>query len=407
MIHTSSIAVIGGGPAGLRAAECAAAAGAEVIVFDAKPSVGRKFLVAGRGGLNLTHGESLDRFAERYAGPDQPPGQWASLLEEFGPAELRAWAADLGVETFQASSGRVYPTALKAAPLLRRWMARLKSLGVRFEMNHRVRGIAPGMPQRIDFENGNSAQARAVILALGGASWPQTGSDGQWTRWMKFPGTAVRALVAANCGWEHLWPEETLAVAEGKPLKNIRASADGVWASGELMVTRYGLEGGIIYQLGAVLRSMDKPAITIDFKPTFSCGLLVAKMESVKRGILQEAALRWKLSDAVIAILARKPWHDVASLAEEVKHCVIPLLRPRPIAEAISSAGGLAWSGLEDSLMLREQPGIFVAGEMIDWEAPTGGYLMQGCFATGTRAGRRAAKWLEATKSQTEVPCAE
>ncbi|MCU0749234.1 MAG: TIGR03862 family flavoprotein [Akkermansiaceae bacterium] len=397
MTHTSSIAVIGGGPAGLRAAECAAAAGAEVIVFDGKPSVGRKFLVAGKGGLNLTHGETLERFAGRYTGPDQPPGLWASLLDEFSPADLRAWAAELGVETFQASSGRVYPKALKAAPLLRRWIARLKSLGVRFEMNHRMCGIEPGRPHRIAFENGNLAEAQAVILALGGASWPQTGSDGQWTEWMKFPAMPIHALVAANCGWEHAWPEETLSIAEGKPLKNISASAGEMHAYGELMVTRYGLEGGIIYQLGTALRSMDAPSIAIDFKPTFSREQLVAKMESVKRGFLQEAALRWKLSDAAVAILARKPWNDVASLAEQVKHCVIPLRGPRPIAEAISSAGGVCWKGMDESLMIRNFPGIFAAGEMIDWEAPTGGYLMQGCFATGTRAGRNAAAWLGTT----------
>lgn len=393
MIHTSQIAVIGGGPAGLRAAEVAAAAGAEVRVFDGKPSVGRKFLVAGKGGLNLTHGELIGRFAQRYSGPDLAPGRWASLLEEFGPADLRAWASDLGVETFQASSGRVYPKALKAAPLLRRWIARLKNLGVRFEMNHRLISLQPGAPHRMEFENGNSAEAGAVILALGGASWPQTGSDGQWAKWMKFSGLQIHPLVAANCGWEHAWPEETLNIAEGQPLKNIRASAGGVEATGELMVTRYGLEGGIIYQLGAVLRSMDAPAIAIDFKPTFSLEQLVAKMESVKRGFLDEAAVRWKLSAAAVAILARQPWEDAASLAQEVKHCIIPLLRPRPIEEAISSAGGVCWSAVDDSLMLRGQPGIFVAGEMIDWEAPTGGYLMQGCFATGTRAGREAAAW--------------
>ena len=390
----TQLAVIGGGPAGLRAAETAAAAGVRVTLFDAKPSVGRKFLVAGKGGLNLTHGEAHGRFVTRYSGPDQPAGIWDSLLSDFDATALRTWAAGLGVETFQAGSGRVYPKALKAAPLLRRWITRLRELGVRFEMNHRWSGLRPGSPHVLEFANGASCEADAVVFALGGGSWPHTGSDGGWTRGFESLGIACRPLAPANCGWEHPWPPEVLAAAEGMPLKNIAARAGDVMVSGELLVTRYGLEGGAIYQLGAALRAMDRPAIAIDFKPTFTHEQLVAKMESVRRDFMAAAKIRWRLSAAAYAILGRAPWSDAASLAREAKHCVIPLSGPRPIAEAISSAGGVCWSGLDASLMLKRLPGIFVAGEMIDWEAPTGGYLMQGCFATGTRCGRAAADWI-------------
>jgi len=387
----SQLAVVGGGPAGLRAAEVAAAAGLQVTLYDGKPSVGRKFLVAGKGGLNLTHGESLDRFVTRYSGPDQPAEIWEKLIAGFDPAALRAWAADLGVETFQATSGRVYPRALKAAPLLRRWIERLRGLGVRFEMNHRLVSLATG---KLGFENGHTATADAVILAFGGGSWAKTGSDGGWTSIFENLGIAHQPLAPANCGWETEWPWEVLA-AEGKPLKNLHVRAGEMTAIGELMVTRYGLEGGAIYQLGAALRGMPEPAIAIDFKPTFTHEQLVAKMQSVRRDFLSEARTRWKLSEPAHAILARKTWSDADSIAREVKNCLIPLARPRPLDEAISSAGGVCWSEIDEALMLKKLPGIFVAGEMIDWEAPTGGYLMQGCFATGTRAANSAVAWLE------------
>ncbi len=392
-IH-SQLAVIGGGPAGLRAAEVAASAGLQVTLYDGKPSVGRKFLVAGKGGLNLTHGESLERFVTRYAGPCQPAEIWQSLIAEFAPTALRQWAAGLGVETFQATSGRVYPRALKAAPLLRRWIERLRDLGVRLEMNHRLTSLTPGAPYKLGFSNGSTATADAVILALGGGSWAKTGSDGGWTAIFENLGIAHHPLAPANCGWEHAWPPEVLAAAEGMPLKNLHVRAGDQLAVGELMVTRYGLEGGAIYQLGAVLRAMPKAAITIDFKPTFSHAQLVAKMESVRRDFLTEARIRWKLAAPAHAILARQPWLDANSLAREVKHCVIPLTRPRPLDEAISSAGGVCWEELDTALMLKKLPGIFLAGEMIDWEAPTGGYLMQGCFATATRAANSAVEWL-------------
>ena len=395
-----NIAIIGGGPAGLRAAEVAAAGGASVTLFDAKPSVGRKFLVAGRGGLNLTHAESRERFATRYSGAGQPPDFWPSLLAEFDADMLRQWAADLGVETFAATSGRVYPREMKAAPLLRRWVHRLRETGVKFALRHRWTGLRPGARWQLDFqvEGGpRLVEADAVILALGGGSWPETGSDGGWVSVLEKLAVAVAPLTPANCGWELAWPSAVLAQAEGRPLKNIAARAGDTTAVGELLVTKYGLEGGAIYQLGPALRAMAEPEITIDFKPAHTVGQLVKKLGNCPRNFLGEARSRWKLSDAAFVILEslseRGPFTSAESLAATVKNCALRLTGPRPITESISSAGGVRWSELNSSLMIQRLPGIFVAGEMMDWDAPTGGYLMQGCFATGTHAARRALEW--------------
>jgi uncharacterized flavoprotein (TIGR03862 family) len=388
--ETLDLAVIGGGVAGLRAAEVAATAGLGVGLFEGMPSVGRKLLVAGKGGLNLTHGEGLACFAGRYRGPGQPAGFWQDTLAGFSPADLRAWAAELGVETFEAGSGRVYPVSLRAAPLLRRWVARLRTLGVRFAVKHRWVSLEPGSPHRLGFANGARVRARAVLLALGGGSWPQTGSDGAWLSILTGLGVRCQPLAPANCGWEHPWPPAVLAAAEGRPIKNIRASAGGTAVDGELLLTRYGLEGGAIYQLGHLLRAMPRPELAIDFKPAHSTGQLAAKLLTVRRDFLAAATRAWRLGEAARAILGRRDWPDAASLAREAKHCVIPLTGPRPLAEAISSAGGVCWSELDSRLMLTRLPGVFVAGEMIDWEAPTGGYLIQGCLATATRAARGA-----------------
>ena len=394
------IAIIGGGPAGLRAAEVAAAGGASVTLFDAKPSVGRKFLVAGRGGLNLTHTEPLERFATRYTGDGQPPEFWRTLLAEFDADALRKWAADLGVETFAATSGRVYPRELKAAPLLRRWVHRLREAGVRFAMRHRWSGLRPGAQWQVDFQTEGETRTvhtDAVILALGGGSWPETGSDGGWVSVLEKLGVMTSPLTAANCGWEISWPPGVCALAEGQPLKNITARAGESMATGELLVTSYGIEGGAIYQLGPALRGMQEPEIIIDFKPAHTVGQLVKKLGNCSRNFLAEARSRWRLGDAAFAILSNlpggEPFASAESLAATVKGCALKLAGPRPLAEAISSAGGVRWSELNSALMLRRLPGVFIAGEMIDWEAPTGGYLMQGCFATATRAAHGALEW--------------
>lgn len=396
------IAVIGGGPAGLRAAEVAMEGGATVTVFEGKPSVGRKFLVAGKGGLNLTNSEPRQRFVTRYSGPRDAAERWPSLVHDFDAEALQTWASGLGVETFAATTGRVYPRELKAAPLLRRWVQRLRDRGVQFAVNHRWQKLTPGAPITAHFDvhgTPTSATADAVILALGGGSWPETGSDGAWTSIFAEMGVGVAPLQPANCGWEYPWPPEVLAVAEGQALKNIVARAGAHEVAGELLVTRYGLEGGAIYQLGPALRAMEHPMLTIDFKPAFTAAQLVAKLGGAAKDLMRTARERWRLSEASMAVLERAVADSTASahaLAAAVKACPLRLSGPRPIAEAISSAGGVSWSELNDGLMLRRLPGVFVAGEMIDWEAPTGGYLIQGCFATGTRAGNAAVRFAAA-----------
>ncbi len=394
------IAVIGGGPAGLRAAEVAVTGGAEVTLFDAKPSVGRKFLVAGRGGLNLTHSEPRDRFVTRYGGPGTPEGFWPAVLSDFDADALRAWAAELGVETFVGTSGRVFPREMKAAPLLRRWVERLRRQGVHFALRHRWTGLRSGTPVQLDFQvegETRSLETDAVILALGGGSWPETGSDGTWVEPFRQLGVAVTPLAPANCGWKVAWPPALLAAADGLALKNITARAGTKTISGELLITRYGLEGGAIYQLGAALRAMPEPELILDLKPTFTVEQLVAKLGPLRRNFLAEARSRWRLSDAAFALLSHlsppEAFTSAAALVAATKECRVRLTGPQPIAEAISSAGGVGWSELDPTLMLRRSPGVFVAGEMIDWEAPTGGYLMQGCFSTGTRAARSALEW--------------
>lgn len=378
------VLVIGGGPAGLRAAEVAGAAGARVLLCEGGHAVGRKFLVAGRGGLNLTHGEPVENFPERYGAERE---RWRDLLGEFGPNDLQEWATKLGVESYVGSSGRVFPKGQKAAGLLRAWLRRLRELGVTVETGMQLEALVrePENWRATLRKDGalTDIDAKAVVLALGGASWPETGSDGSWVAMLERLGAAVTPFAPANCGWEVDWPHEFLARADGLPLKNLTVRAGEVTVSGELLVTRYGLEGGAIYWLGPVLRRMAKPTIELDLKPQLSREVLRARFEG---GGL--AAL--KLSPAAGALLEMREEEDVLAA---IKHFPIALRGPRPIAEAISTAGGVAWSELDDGLMMRRAPGIFIAGEMIDWEAPTGGYLLQGCFSTGTRAGRRAAAY--------------
>ncbi len=381
------IVIVGGGPAGLRAAEVAAMSGRSVTVFDGKPSVGRKFLVAGKGGLNLTHGEDFETFVSRYAGGEI----WESLLEDFSPQDLREWSHGLGQETFQATSGRVYPKSLKGAPVLRAWLERLKSLGVEIRPRHLWSELRKG--KVLVFENGVEVQAKAIIFALGGGSWPKTGSDGGWIAKFQAMDVKCQPLVSSNCGWEVEWPDGFSEKTEGSPLKNLVVSVGEKQVAGELLITRYGLEGGTIYALGRELRAMPQPILEIDFKPTFSTAELLAKLEGISGDLLDAAARRWKLSEAALELIGLDTVSTAEELAKRAKACRIFLKGPRPIAEAISSAGGVCWDELDENLMLKKIPGVFLCGEMIDWDAPTGGYLLQGAFATGTRAGKSAANF--------------
>jgi hypothetical protein len=401
----------------LRAAEVANAAGARVIVCDGQRSVGRKFLVAGRGGLNLTHGEAVAEFPARYG---DEPERWSDLLREFSPDDLRAWAAELGVETYVGTSGRVFPRGQKAAGLLRAWLRRLRTSGVEFRVGAHLAGLEREDDRwRAEFQAQGAAVSKpptekakavwksplpektvgqtfsltadAVILALGGASRPETGSDGTWPVILAAHGVDVAPWVPANCGWEVEWPAALLARAEGLPLKNLTVRAGHESVSGELLITRHGLEGGVIYRLGRTLRSMKEPRLEIDFKPQLTVETMRERAANLPNA--RDWFRVWKLSVATIALLETicpSDCSDCERLIARVKNFTLPLRGPRPIAEAISSAGGVRWSELDSNLMLRKLPGVFVAGEMIDWEAPTGGYLLQGCFSTGTRAGRAA-----------------
>ena len=398
---TKNVAVIGGGPAGLRAAELVAELGYAVSLYDGMPSVGRKFLVAGKGGLNLTKDEPKERMAHRYRGEQQSTAIWPSLLSDFDSTAMRAWVHGLGIETFVGTSNRVYPLEMKAAPLLRRWVHRLREQKVQFLMRHRLKSITSGHPIQLEFEGSPLLPTPifdAVILALGGGSWPLTGSTGNWITILANHGIRMTPFLPANCGWQVAWTEPVLAEAEGEPVKNLVIRAGDTMVAGELLITRYGLEGGAIYQLGPELRATTTPHLIIDFKPTFTPQALVAKMGSTHRSSLASVRHRLKLSPGAHAILAQvfgsEVWYPSAFLAQHIKHCPVPLLGPRPLPEAISTAGGVCWSELTDDLMLKKLPGVFVCGEMIDWDAPTGGYLIHGAMATATRAGRGAARWL-------------
>jgi uncharacterized flavoprotein (TIGR03862 family) len=399
-------AIIGAGPAGLMAAETLAQGGANVTVFDAMPSVGRKFLMAGRGGLNLTHSEPLSSFLTRYR--DANPALLAAV-EAFPPDHLRAWCEALGQPTFVGSSGRVFPEVLKASPLLRAWLRRLDASGVQFSLRHRWIGWDNDGRLLFQTPRGQIAvEARTTVLALGGASWPRLGSDGGWAETLRQKGVNVPALKPANCGFTVDWSGVFRERFEGTPLKGIALSFGGRSVRGEAMITRDGIEGGAVYALSAELReailSSAHATLSVSLRPgvefpdltrrlaaprgkqTFSNWLRkAAALPPVGIGLLQEAAIKSGLS------LASLPAEKLAELINAVP---LRLSGIAPIARAISSAGGIAFDELDENFMIGRLPGVFASGEMLDWEAPTGGYLLQACFATGMAAGKGALRWL-------------
>ncbi|HEU0151986.1 MAG TPA: TIGR03862 family flavoprotein [Arenimonas sp.] len=401
------VAVIGGGPAGLMAAETARAAGCEVDVFEAKGSVGRKFLIAGKGGLNLTHGEPRRDFERRFAGRQAEVAGW---LADFDADALREWARGLGVDTFVGSSGRVFPTDLKAAPLLRGWVRRLREQGVRFHVSHRWRGPSDDGVLRFDTpDEAREYAADATILALGGGSWPQLGSDGAWAGPLAAAGVDVAPLLPSNCGFDVDWTAFFRQHFAGAPIKPVRLAIDEgpkppAWRQGECVASEHGIEGSLIYALSAALR--DRLAATgaatllMDLAPGRERERLQAELSRPRKGRSQGEHLRRSTGlDGVKAALLREVLgkdglDDAATVAANIKCLPLKLRRPRPIAEAISSAGGIRLEGLDERMMLRSHPGLFAAGEMLDWEAPTGGYLLTACFASGRRAGAGAAQWL-------------
>ncbi len=399
-------AVIGGGPAGLMAAEVLARAGVAVTVYDRMPSLGRKFLMAGRGGLNLTHSEDLAPFLARY-------GESAPLLrqaiEAFPPSAARAWCEALGQTTFVGSSGRVFPTAMKASPLLRAWLRRLAELKVAFAPRHKWLGWSGDGGLRFAHGGQEVLVAPGVsVLALGGASWPRLGSDAGWVEILQARGITVARLKPSNCGFVAPWSEAMRRV-EGEPLKRIAVSYGSLSQRGEAVITRDGLEGGAIYALSPALRGAIEASgdaeIAIDLKPDTTAAALAERLAAprAKQSLANVLRKAVKLSPAATALL-----HEAAhtrgqplsalngdELAALIKAVPVRLTGIRPIATAISSAGGVSFDELDDGFMLKNCPGVFIAGEMLDWEAPTGGYLLQACFSTGQAAARGALRWLQ------------
>ena len=402
-----NVAVIGGGPAGLMAAEVLAANGARVDVYDAMPSVGRKFLLAGKGGLNLTHSEPRAPFLARY-------GNRADALDPFlatfGADELRAWAAALGAETFIGTSGRVFPVDKKAAPLLRAWLKRLRATGVAFHMRHRWLGwdesgalcfAAPNREVR--------ASADAVVLALGGGSWARLGSDGAWAPLLEKRGVAVAPLVPSNCGFDAGWSAHFSTRFAGHPLKSVTLSFDdGIGPrfhrAGECMITATGIEGGLIYAASARLRDHIAAGaaaqVELDQLPGLDLERVTRALahprrsRSVSSHLQSRLGLRGVKAGLLRELAAAGDFALPERLARAIKALPLKLTAARPLDEAISSAGGIRFEELDTNLMLRKMPGVFCAGEMLDWEAPTGGYLLTACFATGRAAGLGTLDWL-------------
>jgi uncharacterized flavoprotein (TIGR03862 family) len=399
-------AVIGAGPAGLMAAEVLAQAGSSVTVYDAMPSAGRKFLMAGRGGLNLTHSEPLPPFLARYraAAP-----RLEAAISAFSPDHLREWSAALGQATFVGSSGRVFPESFKASPLLRAWLRRLDAQGVRFAFRHRWTGwYGRGRLSFQTAEGERAVEARATVLALGGASWPRLGSDGSWAGLLAARGVAIAPLRPANCGFAVNWSNIFKERFEGQPLKGVDFKFGGDKIRGEAIITRTGIEGGAIYALSAELReavaSAPEAILSVALRPDLTAEVLTARL-SAPRGkqslanFLRKAA---NLSPVAIGLLQEaviasgKPLASLApnEMAALINAVPVRLTATAPIARAISTAGGISFDELDEDFMLRRLPGVFAAGEMLDWEAPTGGYLLQASFATGAAAGRGALEWL-------------
>ncbi len=405
------IAVIGGGPAGLMAAETARAAGIDVDVFDAMGSVGRKFLIAGKGGLNLTHSESRPAFDARYRERMHAVGEW---LNDFDADALRAWAGGFGIDTYVGSSGRVFPSDRKAAPLLRGWVRRLRESGVRFHVHHRWLGWDEAGALRFATPDGERLfAAQATVLAMGGGSWPKLGSDGAWVEPLSAANIDIAPLKPANCGFDIDWSAHLSQRFAGAPLKPVIAhwvDANGIEQAlqGECVLTETGIEGSVIYALSAELRDAitrnGETTLWLDIAPGRDVERLREALSKPrgKRSMGDHIRRQTGLDAAKVAllfeVLGRDAGSDINALVKTIKRLPLKLLRPRPIAEVISSAGGVRLEALDNAMMLKAMPGVFCAGEMLDWAAPTGGYLLQACFASGLRAGRGAAMWLEASR---------
>jgi uncharacterized flavoprotein (TIGR03862 family) len=398
------VAVIGGGPAGLMAAEVLSASGAQVHVYDAMPSVGRKFLLAGRGGLNLTHSEPLDAFMGRFG---DRRAELEPMLAQFGPQQVRDWATGLGVETFVGTSGRVFPKDMKAAPLLRSWLQRLRAAGVQFHMRHRWLGEGAVDLSALRFATPAgevTAKADAVVLALGGASWARLGSDGAWALWLQARGVDVAPLRPANCGFDGSgWTEHFSSRFAGQPFKSVAVSFTDSQGrhfarKGEFVATATGIEGSLIYAASALLRdeiaANGSATLLLDLLPDRSAEQVLAAVRHPRGARSLSSHLKSRLGlDGIKAgvlheVLSRDAMADATQLAATIKAVPLKLVATRPVDEAISTAGGVRFDALDVQLMANALPGVFAAGEMLDWEAPTGGYLLTASMASGVAAAR-------------------
>jgi uncharacterized flavoprotein (TIGR03862 family) len=419
------VAVIGGGPAGLMAAEVLAQGGMHVNVYDAMPSAGRKFLMAGKGGMNITHAEAFGDFLARYGArrADIEP-----LLRSFPPETLREWIHGLGIATFVGTSGRVFPTGMKAAPLLRAWLHRLRESGVHFHARHRWCGwgeqgalrfeivqssgsvphpspLPTPLPRAGEGANVKSISSDAVVLALGGGSWPQLGSDGAWVSLLAQRGIAIAPLRPANCGFDVRWSTHFRERFAGEPLKSIAATFGEVRKQGECVITEHGIEGGLVYALSAALRDeidhSGHATLHLDLLPDLSPQRVQDEVShprgsrSLSSHLQSRLGLKGVKANLLREALTAEQMHDTALLARTIKALPLRLVAARPLVEAISSAGGVTFAALDERLMLKKMPGVFCAGEMLDWEAPTGGYLLTACFASGHAAGKGVLDWLQ------------
>ncbi|MBN7806875.1 MULTISPECIES: TIGR03862 family flavoprotein [Agrobacterium] len=394
-MHGKTVAIIGGGPAGLMAADVLSAAGLVVTVYEAMPTVARKFLMAGKSGLNITHAEGYDDFVTRF-GTAQAKLQ--SALDDFTPAMLRDWALSLGQETFTGTSGRVFPVAMKASPLLRAWLSRLNARRVEIKTRHRWAGF-DGDALLFQTPSGNvNVRQGTVLLALGGASWPKLGSDAAWVPWLRQKGVTVNDFQPANCGFDVEWSDHFVERFAGAPVKSVVTTSQAGRFEGEFVITRHGIEGSLVYAHSAALRDAfqqtDGPALIVDLAPGRTQQRLTRDLERHPRKDSLSNRLRKAagLSPVKVALLREcrpeLPAMSAAEIAALIKALPVTVTSPRPIAEAISSAGGIDWEEIDQHYMLKSMPGTFTAGEMLDWEAPTGGYLLTACFATGKAAAK-------------------
>jgi len=398
------IAIIGGGPAGLMAAEVLSLSGHAVTVYDAMPTFGRKFLLAGKSGLNITHSEDYQRFATRFG---EASARLRPALDAFTPEDVRNWATGLGTETFTGTSGRVFPKVMKASPLLRAWLGRLEAQGVTLLTRHRWTGFA-GDDLVVETPNGpTTIRSDATLLALGGSSWPRLGADGSWIPRLRDKGVEVADLQPANCGFDVDWSDVFKDRFAGAPLKSVTTTSDAGTFQGEFVISRHGIEGSLVYAHAAALRDrlirQGKASLLVDLAPGRSAERLARDLSrqdgkaSLSNRLRKGAGLEGVKAALVRELGPQSILNDAAQLAHLIKALPIPVVRPRPIAEAISSAGGISLDGVDDRFMLKAVPGLFAAGEMLDWEAPTGGYLLTACFATGRAAARGIDGWLRTT----------